>query len=1192
MSSTSYTVEAILKATTSQFTAGMQEAIQSVEALKKSTTSISDGMMSIGKGLTAAITAPAVAGVTAVVKSYADLEQAIGGVETLFIDSAKTVIANSETAYKRAGVSATSYMEQLTSFSATLLQGLGGDTAQAAAYGDKAILQMSDNANKFGTSINEIQNAYQGFAKGNFTMLDNLKLGYGGTQAEMARLVNESGVLNGEFEATAENIKDIPFHKLIEALQVTQDNLGITGTTAEEARKTVAGSFAQMVAAGQNLLAGFGQADADIGKLMKNLWESVKIFANNIKRVLGNIWDNLPMAEWQKWVLAIAVSAGPILMAIAGIIKAVTGIGRVFSTLGTVLSNPFGLALVAIAALVAGFVWAYKNSETFRNIVNSAVESVIKTFNKLKEFVGPVFDKMVAAFKKSGVGAFLPLIGGVGLAIAAIKKLVSTDWGKMFKFKPEPPKNPFKPLTGFAKGVANSIKGIFTGLGKMISSIFKGVGQGIGAAFRGLATVNPATIAALAVPILALGAAFAIMGMQGQGIATILEGIGSVVLSVGEAIGTILTMAFKGFAEAVVILAPALPIIASALASLSPLVVAVGEAFAAAAPFITALGDAFATVLGALPPVITALGSAISEIVTAVTPIVEILSSTFTTVVQIVADAIVQVVQALAPFIPALTEMVVAVAPVLSQLVEAFNNLISQISPILDSLTQLFETLGEQISDILDGAKGVIESFGDSVRNVLDGIAGIFDSMGKAALNAGKGVKEMAQGIKILVDLKLGDLVATLGAVGSGLGDMAKHSGAMTELGSAMTKVGTGMTLFSTGATPAAAAMASFSTAIGPLKETMAQLPEVMTTAATAFATFSSQAVAGMAGLSAINAPITLFKTQITSIGPALLLAGAGITLFATQLTLVGTSVGTVTAGFTALSMALTMITASMLQIGSSATQVVGQLNGIPGATQAVASAFNSMSSQVQSAMNRALQAVISVGNRMKTQGRQIGQQTAQNLAQGIRSGSGQVSSAMSSLVQAAVSRAQAGVGAMRNAGAMIGQGLAQGMLSALGAVTAAADALVAQAERAAQAKAKIHSPSRLFRDEVGIFIGQGMAVGIEKSTKYVTGAIDDLVDEASQIDLRLDDLFDNRLNYRANLGEIKGDITHQLVNRREERKFDALSEALEVIQASLERDTVLNINGQEFARATGRDMTLYQANESRINKLLREGRR
>lgn len=169
-----FSVVAKLIADSSAFKKGVDEAKDAINNLPKSASQamnqVGNAMQGLGAVMTATITTPVVAGVTAVIKSYADLEQAIGGVETLFKSSADTVIRNSETAYTRAGVSGVDYMEQVTSFSATLLQGLGGDTVKAAEYADKAIVDMSDNANKMGTSIGEIQRAYQGFAKGNFTM--------------------------------------------------------------------------------------------------------------------------------------------------------------------------------------------------------------------------------------------------------------------------------------------------------------------------------------------------------------------------------------------------------------------------------------------------------------------------------------------------------------------------------------------------------------------------------------------------------------------------------------------------------------------------------------------------------------------------------------------------------------------------------------------------------------------------------------------------------------------------------------------------------------------------------------------------------------------------------------------------------------------------------------------------------------
>lgn len=216
------------------------------------------------------------------VASQAEYEQLTGGVETLFKNSAKEVMGYADIAYKTAGMSANQYMETVTSFSASLLQGLGGDTAKAAKIADMAIIDMSDNANKMGTSIEMIQNAYQGFAKQNFTMLDNLKLGYGGTQAEMARLINETGVMGKAFKATAENVKSVPFDKMIEAIHQVQVNMGITGTTAQEASETISGSVSSMKAAWQNLLTGMANSQLDRKVLVKNFTDSIKTAAKNL----------------------------------------------------------------------------------------------------------------------------------------------------------------------------------------------------------------------------------------------------------------------------------------------------------------------------------------------------------------------------------------------------------------------------------------------------------------------------------------------------------------------------------------------------------------------------------------------------------------------------------------------------------------------------------------------------------------------------------------------------------------------------------------------------------------------------------------------------------------------------------------------------------------------------------------------
>lgn len=230
------------------------------------------------------------AGIGAIVKSsasaYADYEQNIGGIETLFKDNADTIVKYASEAYKTAGISANDYMQNVTSFSASLLQGLGGDTAQAAEIANEAMVDMSDNANKMGTDISSIQNAYQGFAKQNYTMLDNLKLGYGGTQSEMARLINDSGVLGDSIKVDEKTVNSVSFDKMIEAIHKVQTDLDITGTTSKEAATTVSGSLGSVKAAWANLMAGMGDKNADLKNLIKEMVSTVKTFAKNILPVI------------------------------------------------------------------------------------------------------------------------------------------------------------------------------------------------------------------------------------------------------------------------------------------------------------------------------------------------------------------------------------------------------------------------------------------------------------------------------------------------------------------------------------------------------------------------------------------------------------------------------------------------------------------------------------------------------------------------------------------------------------------------------------------------------------------------------------------------------------------------------------------------------------------------------------------
>ena len=210
------------------------------------------------------------------ISSYADYEQLVGGVETLFGDSAKVVEGYANKSYSTAGISANQYMEQATSFSASLLQSLNGDTQKVAEVTDMAIIDMADNANKMGTSLDSIQNAYQGFAKGNYTMLDNLKLGYGGTKSEMERLLADAEKISG-VKYDISNLSDV-----YNAIHIVQTELGITGTTSKEASTTIQGSVNAMKSAWQNLLTGVADDNANFADLINNFVDSIVTVGDNL----------------------------------------------------------------------------------------------------------------------------------------------------------------------------------------------------------------------------------------------------------------------------------------------------------------------------------------------------------------------------------------------------------------------------------------------------------------------------------------------------------------------------------------------------------------------------------------------------------------------------------------------------------------------------------------------------------------------------------------------------------------------------------------------------------------------------------------------------------------------------------------------------------------------------------------------
>lgn len=317
---------------------------------------------------------------TASIKSYADYEQLVGGVETLFKDSADEIKKYAQNAYKTAGLSANNYMETVTSFSASLIQSLGGDTQKATKYADLAITDMADNANKMGTSIDSIQNAYQGFAKQNYTMLDNLKLGYGGTKTEMQRLIADANKVkeaNGEMA----NLSIERFSDMVEAIHIIQKEMGITGTTAKEADNTITGSVNSMKASWGNLLVAISDDNADMEKAVNDFVDSAITAGKNI---------------------------------VPRIKTAIEGIKKLFNSLVRDIFPKLKREIPELKPLINIFEWFIEH----KNLVINAIKAIIAVFvaTKIVDFTTKI-KNLVSTFTSFASGSVL---GAVTTGIAGV----------------------------------------------------------------------------------------------------------------------------------------------------------------------------------------------------------------------------------------------------------------------------------------------------------------------------------------------------------------------------------------------------------------------------------------------------------------------------------------------------------------------------------------------------------------------------------------------------------------------------------------------------------------------------------------------------------------------------------------------------------------------------------------------------
>ena len=467
---------------------GFNEGVSKLSGLGKS------GLSIVSKAMTGAVAAVGTAAGVIIKSSLgvvANMEQQVGGVETLFKDSADTVIKNANRAYKTAQISANDYMSTVTSFSASLLQGLGGDTAKAAEIADMALIDMADNANKMGTNMQDIQNAYQGFAKQNYTMLDNLKLGYGGTQSEMIRLINDSGILNEKIS----DLDNVTFDQMIQAIHVIQQNLGITGTSAKEAGETIEGSVNSAKAAWENYQGGvitsqelvetFGTATQNI---LKNLGEIVPRLGKTGLEVVGAIADEIGNSVPAAKGFADAVgnitdklsSMDTGQLANLGKMSAVLiGAVPVFSLIGK-SAGTFSDVLGGLGEVSGGVTAKFQKIPGGIKSLGSSMQSGAKVFRNIKDAILLPFEdlspSLTKIFGKVSSSVSSGPLGKLVNDFAEIPKGIAASFGKIGPAI----SGKFPKITGVVKSIGSSISGTFM----TIANGAKGFGSLLGGALN------------------------------------------------------------------------------------------------------------------------------------------------------------------------------------------------------------------------------------------------------------------------------------------------------------------------------------------------------------------------------------------------------------------------------------------------------------------------------------------------------------------------------------------------------------------------------------------------------------------------------------------------------------------------------------------------------------------------------------
>ncbi|KOA60787.1 hypothetical protein BAAM0499_05980 [Bifidobacterium animalis subsp. animalis MCC 0499] len=618
---------------------------------------------------------------------YASYEQTVGGIDTLFKNSSATVQKYAAQAYKTAGVDANTYMEQITSFSASLISSLGGDTAKAAELGNTAMIDMSDNANKMGTSIESIQQTYQSLARGNYAMLDNLKLGYGGTKTEMQRLIADANKVRAAHGEMADLSID-KFSDVVTAIHTMQTQLGITGTTAKEASTTIEGSINSMKAAWTNWLTGLGRNDVDMGQMTDQLVAAIsdviKNAAPRIKQIASSLVKSLP---------------------------------KMFSSLTTLLPEPFQKAFDGIGQTIGKFKGII--APAFASFGAIGLKGIAPLLSNIP-MLGGLFSKLAAPISAVG-GPITAIIAAIGALIATSPQLRSQFAATFAQVG--------KVLGDTINMMMPSIKALGESFGQMLQSVMPALQELASTVIvlvSDLITTTAPLIKQLMVPLSAM--LRQMMPIIGQVVTVLANAASSVLPPIVGVIEQILPSLASLIEQLIplvpAILQPLMDIIVTLVPVIQQIVAAVAPV---AAELLPMLIDAFSRLI---PPV--------TEIINAILPTLVSLVQQLAPVIADVIGAIMQAIKALLPVVKFVIDLIVGyinnvALPVVRGMLPVVQSVITTIANVVRPLAGVIKGVVDVIAGIFtgdwnrvwSGISGIVRNAVDAVKNIFSGAVDI-----------------------------------------------------------------------------------------------------------------------------------------------------------------------------------------------------------------------------------------------------------------------------------------------------------------------------------------------------------------------------------------------------------------------------------------------------------------------------------